>query len=73
MDYAAAIKRVEQTFGRINPSVLAMTIDDFRIRPMYNAFGKKEIYDAFAADFVDIDRTRLPKIETLRNELKGKS
>jgi plasmid replication initiation protein len=68
----AAIERVKQTFGRITPSVFAMTIDDFRISPMYNEFVKKEIYEAFIADFVEIDRLHLPQIEKLRSELKGK-
>jgi hypothetical protein len=47
-------------------------IDDFRISPMYNEFVKKEIYEAFIADFVEIDRLYLPQIEKLRSELKGK-
>lgn len=68
----AAIERVKRTFGRITPSVFAMTIDDFRISPMYNEFVKKEIYEAFIADFVEIDRLHLPKIEKLRSDLKGK-
>jgi hypothetical protein len=69
---AAAIERVKQTFGRITPSVFAMTIDDFRISPMYNEFVKKEIYEAYIADFVEIDRLHLPQIERLRSDLKGK-
>jgi plasmid replication initiation protein len=68
----AAIERVKQTFGRITPSVFSMTIDDFRISPMYNEFVKKEIYEAFIADFVDIDRTHLPQIERLRGIVKEK-
>jgi plasmid replication initiation protein len=68
----AAIERVKQTFGRITPSVFAMTIDDFRISPMYNEFVKKEIYEAFIADFEEIDHLHLPQIEKLRSDLKAK-
>ena len=61
-----AIDSVKNTFGKINPSVWDMTLDDFRLNPMYREFVKKEIYDAHMSEFALIDHQYLPEIEHLK-------
>jgi Initiator Replication protein len=64
-----AVEAVKTTFATINPSVADMTIDDFRINPMYREFVKKEIYEAYKSDFLDIDTHFLPQIEQFKKAI----
>lgn len=68
---ALAIEAVKKTFGKINPSVLNMTLDDFRLNPMYREFVKKEIYEAHIAQFKTIDSQFLPEMEQLKKAIQG--
>lgn len=61
-----AVEAVKSTFATINPSVSEMTIDDFRINPMYREFVKKEIYETYKPEFQDIDNRYLPEIEQVK-------
>jgi plasmid replication initiation protein len=64
-----AIDVVKKTFGKINPSVLTMTLDDFRLNPMYREFVKKEIYEAHVVEFDLIDHQYLPEMERLKKNI----
>ena len=68
---ALAIEAVKKTFARINPSVLNMTLDDFRLNPMYREFVKKEIYEAHLPHFEAIDSQFLPEMEQLKKAIQG--
>ena len=68
---ALAIEAVKKTFAKINPSVLNMTLDDFRLNPMYREFVKKEIYEAHLAHFKTVDSQFLPEIEQLKKAIQG--
>ena len=68
---ALAIEAVKKTFGKINPSVLNMTLDDFRLNPMYREFVKKEIYEAHLPHFEAIDSQFLPEMEQLKKAIQG--
>lgn len=65
-----AVESVRTTFSRINPEVSDMTLDDFRLSPMYREFVKKEIYDAYKDKFELIDRLYLPELERLKQILQ---
>ena len=67
---ALAIEAVKKTFVRINPSVLNMTLDDFRLNPMYREFVKKEIYEAHLPHFEAIDSQFLPEMERLKKAIQ---
>ena len=64
-----AIDMVKKTFGKINPSVLTMTLDDFRLNPMYREFVKKEIYEAHVSEFDLINHQYLPEMERLKKAI----
>lgn len=66
-----AVETVKATFSNINPDVATMTLDDFRLSPMYREFVKKEIYEAYKDKFELIDRLFLPEIERLKQILKN--
>jgi Initiator Replication protein len=61
-----AIESIKKSFGKINPSVFSMTVEDFRVNPMYREIVKKEIYDANKEKFMLIDGLYLPEIERLK-------
>jgi Initiator Replication protein len=61
-----AIESIKKSFSKINPSVLSMTVEDFRLNPMYREIVKKEIYDANKDKFTMIDSLYLPQIERLK-------
>ena len=67
-----AVESVKTTFSRINPEVANMTLDDFRLSPMYREFVKKEIYEAYKDKFELIDRLFLPEMERLKQLLQNK-
>ncbi len=67
-----AVESVKATFSRINPEVANMTLDDFRLSPMYREFVKKEIYEAYKDKFELIDRLFLPEMERLKQLLQNK-
>jgi plasmid replication initiation protein len=61
-----AIESIKKSFGKINPSVFSMTVEDFRVNPMYREIVKKEIYDANKEKFMLIDSVYLPEINRLK-------
>jgi hypothetical protein len=61
-----AIESIKKSFGKINPSVFSMTVEDFRVNPMYREIVKKEIYDANKEKFMLIDSVYLPEIDRLK-------
>jgi Initiator Replication protein len=61
-----AIESIKKSFGKINPSVFSMTVEDFRVNPMYREIVKKEIYDANKEKFMLIDSVYSPEIDRLK-------
>jgi Initiator Replication protein len=64
-----AIESIKKSFGKINPSVFSMTVEDFRVNPMYREIVKKEIYDANKEKFMLIDNVYLPEIDRLKKSI----
>ncbi len=65
-----AVEAVKAFMVNINPEIVSMTIEDFRINPMYREFVKKEIYEANMPYFEELDKLYLPQIEGLKQIIK---
>ncbi len=64
-----AIDAVKKSFGKINPAVFTMSVDDFRLSPMYREFVKKEIYEANKTQFTSVDNVHIPAIDNLKKRI----